>query len=104
MQIGARAQTPTPLIVNGLFLRLDVTGKNNIMIAQGDRIELSADSVTPNGSAGTTASAQTINLTTGQPYPNSPLPIPWVPSALLSNDFITTITYESYLASCERSY
>jgi hypothetical protein len=95
MPTGACAQAPTQITVSGLSLSRDDLGYNDIGIPEGDFIQLSA-SVTPNGSAGTTVTAQT-NLSTGQPYPSPPLVIPFVPSTLLPNYFIKVFPYQSNL-------
>jgi hypothetical protein len=67
---------------------------NNIGIAQGDRIELSA-TVTPNGAEGTTGTAQTTNLLSGAL--TSPTPIPFVPLTVNLNYFNLNFPYNQYL-------
>src|SRR5208282_5017938 len=83
-----------PITISDLSLRRNDTGPNNIMIPYpSPRIELSA-TVTPNGYAGTTGTAQTTNLLTGLPeYPpttQQPLggiTIPFSPVTANPNDF-----------------
>ena len=62
------AQTPTPITVTGPALRRADTAPNDLNLFPGDSIVISADTVMPSGAEGTTATAQTTNLSTGLPY------------------------------------
>src|SRR6266478_5554037 len=77
-----------PITVSGAFDILDVRSVNSVGSATGTRIFFGANTVIPNGAAGTTASAQTVNLTTGQPVTQS---LPFVGSTAIPNQFGRTI-------------
>jgi YVTN family beta-propeller protein len=93
--LGCATAVANPISVSGLNLLRDYIGPNDLVfLPMGDDIELSA-SVTPNGSAGTTVTAQTTDLSTG--LLTSPIVIPFGPSTVLPNFFITDIPYQSNL-------
>lgn len=95
MPTGSSAQTPIT-VVGPALRRVDIYS-NNLGIHSGDRIAISADSVTPNGANGTTATAQTTNLS-GQPVPSpTPLVIPWNPTTVGPNEFRGSIPYDPNL-------
>src|SRR5271165_3861250 len=89
----ASSAVANPISVTDLALRIDDTGPNDIGINSGepsDRILISA-TVTPNGFAGTTATAQPINLSI------PPILLPFFPTTVSPNEFITSIPYDSNL-------
>lgn len=88
-----------PIVVSGVSLRIAERSVNDLGYSTGERIQLSADSVTPNGTTtgGTTATAQTTNLSTG--VLTTPIVLPFDPVSTLPNQFNTTFPYESYLTS-----
>src|SRR5271166_5233015 len=95
----ASSAVANPISVSGLTLRRDYIGPNDLVfLPMGDVIELSA-SVTPNGNpgptGGTTVTAQTTDLSTGLLTP--PIVIPFAPSTVFPNFFVTNIPYQSNL-------
>jgi hypothetical protein len=80
--------------VSELSLRRAELGPNDIYLAQGDLIILSA-LVTPNGLNGTKATAQTTNLSTG--LLTQPMVIPFAPNTVDPNQFNRGFTYDPNL-------
>jgi hypothetical protein len=91
---GLPAQTPTQITISDLSLRRDGVGPNDLNFATGDQIELSA-TVTPNAFQGTTATAQTTNLSTGLLY--GPTVFPFVPFTANPNYYNLSIPWEQDL-------
>src|SRR5215472_8371922 len=83
----------TPVTVTGAFDILDVRSVNTVGFSTGSRIFFGADA-TPNGSAGTTASANTLNLTTGQSVLQTLI---FTGSTAIPNQFSRTIADNSDL-------
>ena len=84
----------TPLTVGAPYLLLRDVAENDIGIATGERIEFGDTSVVPNGNNGTTASAQTTNLSTGAPITEA---LPFVGSTAVPNQFDRSIAYNANL-------
>jgi len=84
----------TPLTVGAPYLVLRDVAENDIGITTGERIEFGDTSVVPNGNNGTTASAQTTNLSTGAPVTEA---LPFVGSTAIPNQFDRSIAYNANL-------
>ena len=87
----ASSAVANPISVSDIALRIDDTGPNDIGINSGEpseRILISAE-VTP--TVGTMATAQPINLSI------LPIPLPFFPTTVNPNEFITSILYGSNL-------
>ena len=89
------AQTPTPITVTGPALRRADTAPNDLNLFPGDSIVISADTVMPSGAEGTTATAQTTNLSTGLPY--GPIVIGPNPQTTDLYEFRRSISYDPNL-------
>jgi len=89
--------------VSDLALRRNEDGVNFAHNDVRDQILLTIDSVIPNGYQGTSIIAQTTNRSTGfqeytpPAYPLGGIPIPFIPSTVLPNNFSLTIPYNSDL-------
>jgi hypothetical protein len=83
--------------VSGVSLRRDEVGVNDLSITIGDRIIISADTVTPNGAQGTTATAQTTYLSGPQTGQLFSIGLPFSPQTADPNQFTTSIPYDSNL-------
>jgi hypothetical protein len=94
LSVCASPAVAVPITVNELSERLNNVSSNDLGFSTGLQIILSADSVTPNGSAGTTATAQTTNLSTGL---STQIVIPFAPSTVVPNQFTKSIPYNSSL-------
>jgi len=93
----ASSAVANPITVSGLSLRLTDHGPNDLGFI-GEGIQLSADSVTPNGIEGptqTTATAETTYLPTGALY--GPVVLPFDPISTLPNQFNLIIPYDPNL-------
>ena len=73
-----------PITVRGVFNWVDTRSVNTLGAETGTHITFGADVVIPNGSAGTTASAETTNLTTGLPVTS---PVAFVGTTAIPNQF-----------------
>jgi hypothetical protein len=73
-----------PITVDGVFNFLTVSSVNTIGRSTVPVINFGANTVLPNGAAGTTGSAQTTNLATGVPVIR---PVSFVGSTLIPNQF-----------------
>jgi len=95
----ASSAVANPITVSGVSQRRAEESMNDLGIPTGDRIQLSADSVIPNGTktatGGTSATAQNTSLATGLPYQIPPLVLPFSPTTDLPNQFNTTIRYDA---------
>ena len=94
---ASAAVAQQPITVTNVSLLRSETGSNDLGLTPGDLIYLEADA-TPNGSAGTTATAQTTDLSTGLLYPSPPLVIPFDPATVDPNNFFKSISYDPNLS------
>lgn len=90
---GALAAPITVSDPNG-YLIVDQRGNNTIGRATGRRLNYGDTSVVPNGAGGTTASASTVDLATGQ---TQSFRLPFVGSPALPNQFSNTVAYNANL-------
>jgi hypothetical protein len=79
-----------PIAVGPPWLELTIANSNDISFATDERISYGDTQVSPNGSGGTTGSAQTTNLVTGA---IRTFPLPWTGSTSINNSFGDTISY-----------
>jgi hypothetical protein len=84
----------TPITLGAPFLILDDSASNDIGRGTGEFIEVGDNTVLPNGSGGTTGSAQTTNLSTGATFT---VPLPFVGSTAIPNQFGRGIAYNPNL-------
>jgi PEP-CTERM motif len=81
-----------PITVGPPWLELTLANENDIGFATDERISYGDTQVVPNGSGGTTGSAQTTNLATGV---IRTFPLPWTGSTSVNNSFGDTISYNT---------
>lgn len=84
-----------PISVGGPYLFVDDVGANDLNFATGKLIGIGALPVVPNGSAGTTATAQTTDRSTG--LPTSPIVLPFAGSTASPDEFRKNISYNANL-------
>jgi len=82
-----------PITVGPPWLELTLANENDIGFATDERISYGDTQVSPNGSGGTTGSAQTTNLVTGA---IRTFPLPWTGSTSVNNSFGDTISYNAH--------
>jgi hypothetical protein len=95
--IGLPLVGPTnaaPISAAAPFLWLNNKGPNTIAVGSGLLIAVGDGSVIPNGSAGTTAIAQTVNLTTGTTLS---IAVPFQGLTVAPNQFGTNVAYNANL-------
>jgi hypothetical protein len=80
----AAASHAAPVTVNDPFFQLYNGGINSLGFITGEFMRVGATSVVPNGNAGTSGFAKTMNTVTGQPFG---LPLSFTPSPAVPNMF-----------------
>lgn len=83
------AASATPITIATPFMNLEHRGLNSMGVTPGEFLRFGAVSVTPNGGAGTTGVARTINTLTGLEVTRN---INWAPSPVIPNFFSRNIT------------
>jgi hypothetical protein len=85
-----------PISITGPYQFLDNVGANDLGFQTGQLIGIGASSVVPNGNAGTTATGQILDQSTGLPT-GPAIPINNASSTASPNEFRSNITYNSNL-------
>ncbi len=78
-----------PITIDTPFMNLENRAINSLGFSTGQLLRVGANSVTPNGSAGTVGFATTTNLLTGAPISSS---IPFSPAPIIPNFFARYFT------------
>jgi hypothetical protein len=86
---GMSLATAAPVTITTPFMNLENRAVNSLGFATGEFLRIGANSVVPNGSAGTTGVGTTTNLMTGQPVSQS---IVFNPGPAIPNFFARYLT------------
>jgi hypothetical protein len=94
VSIPAQPASAAPMTLGAPFLILDQRAANDVGMATGARISFGDNTVIPNGSLGTTATATTIPILGGSPQTFT---VPFVGSPAIPNQFFRSIPFDSNL-------